>query len=268
MARRSLRSRALRTSAVLPVLLLAPAAAQAQVEDYPSQEHYFLRLEYREFRPSLDAELVHGSSAKEGTPIDLSRDLGVEDKRTFEARGSIQLKRGHKLRLSYTPLDYDGDLAEGRKNFTYGNTDFQRFERVVSSFKGGYYGASYEWDFIRGPRGYLGALLGARLLDIDAAVAAPSRQVREIDTIRTPVPSLGVASRVYAGRTSLEGELSGFSLGSRGRVIEFETSVRVHVSDRLAVQGGYRRIAIKGEDGRDNGDITFKGWQFGLELSL
>jgi hypothetical protein len=268
MARRSLRNFALWAAAALPVALGAPDAALAQIEDYPSQERYFLRVEYREFRPGLDAELVHGSAAKEGTPIDLSRDLGVEDERTFEVRGAIQIKRGHKLRLSYTPLDYGGELAESRKNFTYGDTDFQRFERVVSSFKGGYYGASYEWDFIRGPRGYLGAVLGARMIDIDSVVAAPERGRREIDTVRTPVPALGAAGRAYAGRLSLEGEVVGFNMGSRGSLWEFEASARMHVSDRLAVQGGYRRISIKGEDGRDNGDIKFKGWQFGLELSL
>jgi hypothetical protein len=247
---------------------LWPAVAQAQIEDYPSQEKYHLRVEYREFRPGLDAEIVHGSADKEGTPLDLTRDLGVEDERTFEVRGAIQFKLGHKLRGSYTPLDYDGEMEESRKNFTYGDTDFARFDRVVSSFKGAYYAVSYEWDFVRGSRGYLGALLGARLLDMDSVVAAPERGQREVDTVRTPVPALGLAGRAYAGRLSIEGEFSGFSMGNRGSVWEFEASGRMHVSDRLAVQGGYRRLSIQGEDGRDTGDIKIQGWQFGLELSL
>lgn len=259
---------ALRIAAALPIVLMWPGAARAQIEDYPPQEKYVLRVEYSEFRPKLDAELVHGSGDTEGTPLDLTRDLGVEDKRTFEIRGAIQIKRGHKIRLSYTPLDYNGEVPEARRNFTYGGTDYFRFDRVVSSFKGGYYGASYEWDFVRGPRGYLGAVLGARMLDIDAVVAAPEKGLREVDTLRTPGPALGVVSRVYAGRMSLEGEVVGFSMGNRGSLWEFEASARMHVSDRLAVQGGYRRVSIKGEDGLDTGDIAFKGWQFGLELSL
>jgi hypothetical protein len=268
MARRPLRSFLLLSAAALPGAALWPASAQAQIEDYPSQEKYRLRGEYREYRPGLDAEIVHGSATKEGTPLDLTDDLGVEDERTFEIRGAIQFKRGHKLRGSYTPLDYKGEMEEAPKNFTYGNTDFRRFDRVVSSFKGAYYAASYEWDFLRGSRGYLGALLGARFLDMDSIVAAPEEGQREVDTLRTPVPALGLTGRVYAGRLSLEGEFAGFSLGTRGSVWEFETSGRLHVSDRLAVQGGYRRLSINGEDGFDAGDVKISGWQFGLELSL
>jgi hypothetical protein len=247
---------------------MCPGAVLAQFEDYPPQERYVLRIEYREFRPSLTGEVLHGSGDIEGTLVDLTDDLGIEDERTFEVRTAIQLRRGHKVRLSYTPLDYAGEVPEARRDFTYGGTEYRRFDRVASSFKGGYYGASYEWDFIKGPRGYLGAVLGARLLDIDAVVAAPDKGLREVDTLRTPAPALGLASRLYAGRLSIEGEVVGFSLGDRGSLWEFEGSGRVHVSDRLAVMGGYRRIKIQGEDGADTGDITVKGWQFGLELSL
>ena len=141
-------------------------------------------------------------------------------------------------------------------------------DRVVSSFKGGYYGASYEWDFVRGSRGYLGALIGARMLDIDALVSAPDKGVREINQVRTFAPALGVATRLYAGRMSLESEFAGMSMGSRGSLWEFEISGRAHIPDRLAVEGGYRSIKLKGEDGPDNGDILLKGWNFGLELSL
>lgn len=271
MNRRSLRPfavAAVRSAAALSLALVAAGTAQAQIEDYPSQERYAIRLEYREFRPTLTGEVVHGSGDTVGSDVDLIDDLAVEDERTFEARAAFQIKRGHKIRLSYTPLDYQGEVAEARRTFTYGATEFRHFERVRSSFKGGYYGAGYEFDFIKGPRGYLGAVLGARLLDIDAVVAAPDRGVREVDTLRTPVPALGLATRVYSGRMSFEGELTGFSMGDRGSLWEFESSARLHISDRLAVEGGYRSVKIKGEDGKDSGDITVKGWQFGLELSL
>lgn len=275
MTRRSLRRSValiVRSAAALPIALVLPAQVRAQGQgptgDYPPQEQYVLRGEYREFRPTLEGEITHGTPARAGTLLDLQDDLGVDEKRTFEIRGAIQIKRGHKIRASYTPLDYLGEVPESRRPFVYGGTEFQRFDRVVSSFKGAYYGASYEWDFVRGPRGYLGAVLGARLLDLDALVAAPDEGRREVDTLRSPAPALGLASRVYLGRTSLEGEFVGFSLGDRGSVWEFELAARIHVSDRLAAMGGYRRISLKGKDDEDDGEIKIKGWQFGLELSL
>src|SRR5699024_8044743 len=100
MTRCSLRRSAaliVRSAAVLPLALLGAAQAQAQgpTEDYPPQEQYFLRAEYREFRPTLTGEITHGTPARAGTPLDLDDDLGVDDKRTFEIRGGIQFKRGH-----------------------------------------------------------------------------------------------------------------------------------------------------------------------------
>jgi hypothetical protein len=258
-----------RTARALPfaAVLLLPAGAGAQTPDYPSQENYGIRLEYREFRPDLTGEIQKGFGTEEGTLVDVVDDLGLQDDRTFEARISLQFKRGHKLKGSYTPLDYAGDQDAPRK-FTYGQTDFLRGQRVVSRLKGGYYSADYEWDFVKGPRGFLGATLGAKLVDLDATLVAPDQGQREQNTLRSPIPSLGLATRIYASRVSLEGEVSGFTLGDRGHLIEFGASAHVHFSDRMAVGGGYRYVKVKGHDDRDSGDLTLAGWHFGLELSI
>jgi hypothetical protein len=257
------------TVAVFSVGLSAVVQAQTFPADYPEQEHYAIRAEYREFRPELNGEVQKSSGGLEGTLLDVRRDLGlgVENQRTFEIRATIQFKRGHKIRGSYTPLDYDGDLL-ARRDFNYGNTTFERSTRVVSSLKGGYYSGSYEWDIFKGPRGYLGAVIGAKVFDLDSVVLAPDEGLRETDTLRAPIPVLGVTGRVYAGRLSLEGEFSGLSIGSKGSLYEFETSARVHLSDRLAVEGGYRKLSVNAKDGNDEGNIKLGGWQFGLEISL
>jgi hypothetical protein len=57
-------------------------------------------------------------------------------------------------------------------------------------------------------------------------------------------------------------------VGSLGRYYEFETSARFHISDRLAVQGGYRLFSIDTEEEPDVFKLKMSGWQFGLELSL
>lgn len=252
-------------AAALLVLAL-PAAALAQ-EEIPSAEQYRLRVEYREFRPGLTGTVQKGSGDTAGTLVELDDDLGILDKRTFEVHGAIQFRPGHKLRLSYTRIDYDADVPEARRTFTFGETRFERFSNVITNMKGGFYSAEYEWDFLRGPYGFLGVMLGAKAVDLDWLIVSPPSQ-RETDTVRAPVPSLGAAARVYAGRLSLDGELSGLSIGSRGTVVEAQTSVRLHVSDRLAVQGGWRLIKLKAEDGLDMGDVRMSGFTFGLELSL
>jgi hypothetical protein len=255
----------LRRAAAFLVLAL-PAAAWAQ-EELPAAEQYRLRVEYREYRPALTGTVQKGDGDTAGTLVDLDDDLGILDERAFEVHGAIQFRPGHKLRLSFTRLDYDAEVAEARRAFTFGSTRFDRFSNVITNMKGAFYAAEYEWDFVKGPRGFLGVLLGAKAVDVDWLIVSPPAQ-READTLRAPVPSLGAAARVYAGRLSLDGELSGLSIGSRGTVVEAQTSIRLHVSDRLAVQGGYRLIKLKAEDALDLGDVRLSGFTFGLELSL
>jgi hypothetical protein len=254
----------------LPVLALAlaglPAVAAAQ-DEMPQPEHFGLRFEYREFRPKLTGDVRKSSGTQTGTLLDVITDLGIEDERTFEVRGTLQIRLGHRLRGSYTPLSYNGS-AQARRDFHYGDTNFERLDEVRTSIKGGYYSGAYEWDFLRGPRGYLGALIGAKVFDVDSILVNVDKNERETDTTRAPIPVLGVTSRVYTGRVSLEGEFSGLTVGDRGSLWEFDTSVRVHLSDRLAVQGGYRRLSLRAKDGNDEGDMLLGGWTFGLEISL
>ena len=253
--------------AALIALSLAGGASAQDSSNLPPAEKYGVRLQYREFRPSLTGEAQKGSGGEAGTLVDVTHDLGIEDKRTFDVRGTIQFKRGWKIRGSYTPLSYRGD-TEAPSTFTYGDTRYERFERVVTSMKGGYYSADLEWDFIKGQHGFLGAVVGAKMFDVDASLVNVSINAREVDTITSPMPVIGLASRIYAGRVSVEGEVTGLSAGSRGSVLEAEGSVRLHVSDRLAVMGGYRHLSLDGKDGKDQVNLKLGGWQFGLEISL
>jgi hypothetical protein len=253
--------------AALIVLSLARAASAQDSSNLPPAEKYGLRLQYREFRPGLTGEVQKGTTDKDGSVVDVMDELGLADKRTFDVRGAVQFKKGWKLRGSYTPFDYKGD-TEVDSSFNYGETRYARFERVVTTMKGAYYGADLEWDFLKGSYGFLGAVVGARLFDVDAALVNVSINAREVDTITTPLPVIGVATRLYAGRFSVEGELAGLSVGSSGSTLEAEGSVRIHVSDRLAAMGGYRYLSVDGKDGRDQIKMKLSGWQFGLELSL
>jgi hypothetical protein len=248
------------------LLLVLPGAAGAQESLLPSAEQYRLRVEYREYRPSLTGIVQKGNGETPGTELDVMDDLGFVDERSYEIHGAIQFKLGHKLRVSYTRIDYDANVPEAPRTFIFGNTRFERFSNVISSASGALYTAEYEWDFVKGPRGYFGVLVGAKALDMDYAIV--SGPDREASTLRAPVPAIGAAGRFYAGRLSLDGEMSGLSIGSLGSTFEAQTSARVQISDRLAVQGGYRLVKLKGEKDLDMGDMRLSGFTFGLELSL
>jgi hypothetical protein len=270
MTRRNVAFAAAAIVVALPAGALAQlgGSARASREGLPSQEHYRLRLEYREWRPDLTGTMLKGSRDADGTIVDLNDDLALEKDRTFQARGEIQFKPGQKLRGSYTRLNYHGDIASAPHTFTFGENRFVTGNRIVTTMKGAYYSADLEFDFVKGPGGFLGGIVGARMLDVDRTLVSPTDEKREADTLRQPQPVIGVVGRAYAGRLSVEGEIAGLTFGSRGSVFEFDGSGRFHLSDRLAVQAGYRVLSAKPKDGADAVEFRMGGWHFGLELSL
>ena len=262
--------------AAAAIVVALPAGALAQLgrsprtsgEGLPSQERYRLRLEYREWRPDLTGNMLKASRDADGTVVDLNDDLALEKDRTFQARGEIQFKPGQKLRASYTKLNYHGDVASAPHTFNFGDSRFVTGNRVVTTMKGAYYSADLEFDFVKTPGGFLGGIVGARMLDVDRTLVSPTSEKREADTLRQPQPVIGVVGRGYAGKFSVEGEIAGLTFGSRGSVFEFDGSGRFHLSDRIAVQAGYRILSAKPKVDADAVEFLMSGWHFGLELSL
>jgi hypothetical protein len=251
---------------VLPLLAGFAAAAMAQ-DDTPPQEHYGLRLEYREYRPTATGDLQMGASGEAGTLLDIVDDLGIQDERTFDARVIFKIKTKHKLKGGYMPIDYAGD-QDAPRNFTFKDTEYFRDDRVATTIKGAVWSGDYGYEFYQGPHGFVGALLGARIMDVDIVVVDVDSAERETDSSVSPLPVIGIEGRGYAGKLSLEAEFAGLSIGSLGSYYEFEGSARFHISDRLAVMGGYRLLSAKAKEEPDLFKLRMSGWQFGLELSL
>jgi hypothetical protein len=253
------------TMAVLALSLAGGAVSAQDLDIRPPAERYRLRVHYNTYSPTFTGDTRKGS--EDADFIDFDDDLGFQDERLFDARGIIQFGRGKKLRVSYSPLDYQGD-HDAPKTFTYGSTRFERFTRVRSSVVGGYYSADIQWDFVQRPWGFLGLIVGAKAIDVDATVVDVADNVREVDTYRVPIPVVGLAGRAYSQRFSVEAEISGLSVGANGHMYDGNGTVRFHLSDRLALQAGYRLLRLTGKHENDELNLRMKGWQYGIELSL
>jgi hypothetical protein len=254
-------------AAAFVLALPAGAFAQGAREALPSQEQYKIRVEYREYLADLTGTMQKGTGTTVGSIVDFNADLALEENRTFEVLGALQFKPGTKPRGSYTTIDYAGDTAVPQ-TLNYGGVRFLRDTRVVTTMKGAYYSADLEWDFVKGPGGFFGALIGGRMLDVDRVLVSPDDGQRVADTWRQPQPVIGLIGRAYTKRLSVEGSFAGLTLGDRGSVYEFQGGGRFHFSDRLAVEAGYRVISAKPKDGLDTMEFHLSGWQFGIELSL
>jgi hypothetical protein len=252
---------------ILAAALVSLAALPTLAGDLPPEEQYKLRGEYLWWRPNLESQVQATRGSVTGSLIDLQDDLGIQDERTFQVRGSLQFAPGHKLRFSYTPLDYAADLDVGR-TFSFLGQTYTLSTQVQSSLKGKLYFGAYEFDLVKTPQGYLGVMLGAQYFDGGVAIAAPEIGVRESLEPTVPVPVVGVTGRGYVGKLSFEGELNGLTIGERGHAYEFSVGARFHVSQKLAGTAGYRRVNIEGHDNEDLLKFKMGGFTFGLELSL
>jgi len=252
-------------SSALAVLFVVSAAGSAAAQELPPAENYHLRAEYLRWWPKLGAEVQKG---EEGSLTNVTNDLGVPDEGTFELRGTLRLGASHKLSGSYTRLGYTGDVTE-HPTVRYGSQTFFPGTRLVTSMKGGYYGAQYEWDLATGGQGYLGVVLGARLLDLEVLMVAPAEARREQESVKVWRPVVGASGRGYVGsRLSLAGTLAGLTLGSRGYAIELDVSAQIHLFDRIAVKGGYRAVKIKDLRGSTLIEFRDNGATLGVEVSL
>jgi hypothetical protein len=257
--------------ALTAVLLAATTAAQAQgfgQGELPAAERYTIRVEYREYRPTLEGNMSKGVAAEPGTLLDFKDDLALDDERTFEIHAALRVKTKHKLRFSYMPVDYSeipGHRAP--RTFNFDDTRFDRDALLGTNLKGTSWFGAYEYDIITGDKGFLGIVAGARILDMDVLLVAPEQGKREQDEALEALPVLGVAMRIYFGKLSLEADASGMSINNR-QAWDFAGGARFHIADKIAIMGGYHYLDLQGEDEPDEFSFRTSGYTFGLELSL
>jgi hypothetical protein len=255
----------IRNPAPLVLLFALGAAIPALSQELPEPERYHVRAEYAWWWPKLGSEISKG---EDGTVSNVMDDLGVADERTWEIRATFRAGASHKLFGTYTSLDYLGDVTD-HPTVRYGSQTFFGDTRLVSTMKGAYYGGQYEFDFAKGTWGFVGGVLGARVLDLDVVLAAPAEARREQEKVQVVRPVVGVSGRGYLGkRVSVAGTLAGLTIGSRGYDVEFEASAQIHLFDRIALKGGYRSFKVKDETGSSLIEFRNNGWTVGVELSL
>jgi hypothetical protein len=248
-------------------LLVGPSASGWAQQELPAAEKYALRAEYLWWTPLLKGKLQKGLGDVDGTVLDAQSDLGIGEGKTNQVRATFRLGPSWKLRGSWSPIDFSGD-AIARQDFLYGTTVGRTSDRIITSLKGNYFTGELEWDFVRRPQGFLGAIFGVKFFDVDTLLLDVDRASRVAETERLPIPAVGLAGRAYFSRLSAEAEFSGMTVGDRGHAWELLIALRFHVSDRLAATGGYRKLVLQGSTGRDYFQLDLGTWTFGVEISL
>ncbi len=264
----TLRAMRLHAFAGVCALLVALVPARSGAQELPSAERYYLRGEYWRWNVNLDSEFQKGFGTDPGTVIDGQEALGLTGGGSDVVRATVRFGQSAKIRGSWTQLDYQGD-QQTPVTFTFGDETFFVGDRVLTSVKGGLYTFDFEYDFVKRREGFMGFFVGGVYLDADSVLVSPGAGKQVAQTGKIPMPIIGISGRTYYGRRlSFEGEFGGGTIGSRGSVWSVSFALRLHLSDRLAAVGGYRRLSMHGNDDRDSVNVKMSGWVFGGEFSL
>jgi hypothetical protein len=260
-----------RTLCVALLLAGLPLSVFATEDELPASERYHLRLEYLWWSPDLDGELQKGFSDDLGTVLDAREDLGMHETGSNLLQGNLRFGGRWKLRGAWHRMEYDGDVPAARA-FVYGSAYVSPDQRVVTSFTGHELTAELQCDVVQRTIGFAGLRLGVKYFDVSTTLVALENDAilaRVADTERLPLPVVGITVRLYPHpRVSLEAELSGLPAGSRGHLWELLLAARGHLGDRIAVTGGWRKLAFEGHNDRDSLTLGMGKWAFGVEISL
>ena len=113
--------------------------------------------------------------------------------------------------------------------------------------------------------------MGVKFVDVDTLVLNVDTSDRVVETRAAADPGRsGSPAASYLGRHfSVEGEVSGLTLGDRGHVWEMFGAARAAPERTTSPPpGGYRKLALEGRDDRDYLKIDLGTWTFGAEISL
>ena len=257
----------LAAAAVLFASLATAVPALAQFPRVaPKTKDYTVDFSYDTWKPTPGLVISTGGSAS----ADLAGAFGLERGSLRQYSLTIRPARTHKLRLQYTPMVFDKD-ATLTQAVTLGGATYEVNLPATLSFDWIMSRAGYEWDFVSGEGGYLGAIVEVKYNQIRAHVTAAEIGSTRVRT-NAPVPAVGVAGGgvLIPHYLSMSFEVTGMKLPElddlQGRYVDWDIRLIGHLGKNLGVQTGYRSIDARYIVDQDSGTLTMKGPYLGAFL--
>lgn len=252
------------------LLWSVPASAQYPVASSRAVgEQYNIEGAISWWNPVPELIVSSESLGIPGDNIDLSRDLGILQKRLPEFRFVLRPATKHKFRLSYLPIKYSAETVIQRE-FVFNGQRYRiglpvNTEADLTTWRFG-----YEFDFIYRSRGYLGVLLDLKYTNVDVVLESPIGT--EFTSQVAPIPTIGVVGRGYvADGVSITGEVSFFKVPEKladqidggGRYLDYDFYGTFNFNRYLGAQVGLKSIDVEYRKDLDAGILNFNSWYFG-----
>jgi len=246
----------------LPFLLFFwPVFAWAQVG-----ENYTIELEGRMWNVKLDST-VRVVQNGIGSDVNLVDDLGFdEQKNFFEGRLQIKFARKHKFNFEYIPLKWDADKVL-TQTIQFSGQTYPAGARVQSSLDLNLFKGGYEYDFLAGKYGFLGATVDVLVINGVIELKSPTLAIDQKEDKTAPFPMIGLTGRIYPIKwVNLTAKASGLPLGSYGYAFDAEASLNINPIQYLGISGGYRYFSINLKYNDNSLDYKLDGPFVGITL--
>jgi len=222
-------------------------------------EDYNIEIEGRYWKPRLDSaiKIVENGIGNEFNLVD---DLGFEkDKDAGEGRLQIKFFRKHKFNFSFLPLKWEGDKIITRTIEFSGKT-YTAGTRVRSKLDLNLFKVGYEYDFLTGAYGFLGATIDVLIGSGAVELKAPELAIQEKEEGTAPVPLIGLMGRLYPFKwLNFTVKVSGLPAGSYGHILDAEASVHINPVKYVGISGGYRYFEVRGRYNDNAVDFRLDG---------
>lgn len=198
-----------------------------------------------------------------GSDIDLTTDLGIEQKQIGVFDLALRPAKKHRFRFGYLPISYSADTVV-RRTFVFNGQQYNIGLPVQTTADFKTYRFGYEYDFAYFKRGFAGVLVDLKYTNVDVRLLSPIGL--EYTSAVAPIPTIGFVGRAYvAQRVAVGGEISFFRVPSKlsdrydARYTDIDLYTTVNINKHVGAQTGYRSINAHYDLDSDNGTLKFKG---------
>jgi hypothetical protein len=194
-------------------LLVFAAVTVASAQD---REDFHVELTASGWQTSLEGEVQAG-----GLPVDLKRDLALENRWTFFGRLVLKPARKHRIVIEGAPYQFEGrNILE--RTIVYAGRTYAIREDIESTAELTYLYGAYQYDFFSRASGHLGVQAGVAYIDAAGEIRSVARGISGRDEERFPMPLVGIEGRAFIvpRRVSVSGEIKGLALGRFGYFVQ------------------------------------------------
>jgi hypothetical protein len=203
-----------------------------------------------------------------GIPVDLERDLALDDRWTFFGKLVLKPARKHRILIEGAPYRFEGrNILE--RTVTFAGQTYTIREDIASTAELTYVFGGYQYDFLSRAAGHLGIQVGVAYVDAAGEIRSIARGITGRHQEQFPIPLVGVEGRgfVVPGRVSISGELKGMTLGPYGRFLQGGVDAGVTIGP-VTFLAGYKLLDsdVHEEEGGSGVRPRIAGPVFSIQL--